>query len=150
MRRVEPSSATLLISCPDQRGLVASIATFICQHGGNILHADQHQDRELGLFFMRIEWDLADFSIDRSDFERCFRPIADSLRMDWRVSYSDREERVAIFVSRHLHCLVDLLHRIQTGELCCKVAAVISNHGDAEPLARFYDVPYAFIPVDES
>jgi formyltetrahydrofolate deformylase len=146
---VKPTSATLLINCPDRRGLVASIANFVCQHGGNILHADQHQDRELGLFFMRVEWDLEAFDIERKNFERCFGPLAESLRMTWRISYSDQEQRVAVFVSQHLHCLVDLLHRVHTKELNCKVVAIISNHLDAEPLAHFYNVPYAFVPVDD-
>ena len=143
------TSATLLINCPDRRGLVASIANFLYHHGGNILHADQHQDRELGLFFMRVEWDLSDFDIERNAFEKHFKPLADSLQMSWRISYSDEHHHVAVFVSRQLHCLVDFLHRVQSQELKCKVVAVISNHEDAEPLARFYDVPYAFIALDE-
>lgn len=146
----EAASATLLIDCPDQRGLVASIANFLYKHGGNILHADQHQDRELGLFFMRVEWDLKDFDLSRAEFVKSFSPLADSLQMNWRISYSDQPRRVAIFVSHYLHCLVDLLHRIKIQELRCKLAVIVSNHCDARPLAEFYGVPYECVLFEES
>ena len=141
------NSAILLIDCPDQKGLVAAVSTFLYQHGANILHCDQHQDNALGLFFMRIEWDLADFQFDREQFRASFEPIAARYRMRWRVEYSEPLPNVAIFVSRYLHCLVDLLHRHQIGELGCSTPIVISNHEDARELAAFHRVPFFHLPV---
>src|SRR6185295_6350735 len=111
------NSAILLIDCPDRKGLVAGISSFLYQHGANILHADQHQDNDLGLFFMRIEWSLEDFALDEQEFRSQFLAIAENLGMRWRLEYSATQPSVALFVSRQLHCLVDLLHRHQTAEL---------------------------------
>ena len=126
---VARNTGILLIDCPDRKGLVAAIANFLYQPGANILHADQHQDNEQGLFFMRVEFSLADFDLDEVAFSQLFHPIASEFQMNWRLEYSSRQIRIAIFVSRYLHCLADLLHRHQTGELACSIAAVISNHG---------------------
>jgi len=140
-------SAILLIDSPDRKGLVSAISTFLYEHGANILHADQHQDRDIGLFFMRIEWDLADFSLDQEQFRAAFAPIASSLNLRWRVEYSHAAPRVAIFVSRYLHCLVDLLYRRQIGEIGCEIPLVVSNHIDAKELAEFYRIPFFHVPV---
>lgn len=137
------SSAVLLIICPDRTGLVARVSTLLFEHGANILHADQHQDSEAGLFFMRVEWALDGFDLDR--FTAAFAPLAASLGMDWRLESSQRPLRVSIFVSSHLHCLADLLFRHRAGELACEIASVISNHGDARELAAFHGVPFHHI-----
>jgi formyltetrahydrofolate deformylase len=142
-------SATLLIDCPDRKGLVATIADFLYRHGANILHADQHQDQEMGLFFMRVEWALEDFDLDPAALAREFEPVARSLEMNWRVEYSTVPARMAIFVSRYLHCLADLLHRHQIGELGCSIPLIVGNHPDAEPLAKYYGIPFAHVPVGE-
>jgi formyltetrahydrofolate deformylase len=142
------NTAILLVDCPDCKGIVASIANFIYSHEGNILHADQHQDSKLGRFFMRIEWDLKDFDLDRESLHNQFEPIAKEFQMAWRIEYSHVLQTVAIFVSRHLHCLVDLLHRYQIGELRCKIPLIISNHPDARALAEFHQIPYHQVPVD--
>jgi formyltetrahydrofolate deformylase len=141
------NSAILLIDCPDQKGLVAAISTFLYQYGANILHCDQHQDIGLGLFFMRIEWDVAEFQLDHDQFRAKFEPIATAYGMRWRVEYSSALPNMAIFVSRYLHCLVDLLHRYRTGELGCAKPVVISNHEDARELAAFHGVPFFHIPI---
>ena len=141
------NTAILLIDAPDQKGLVARISTFLFERGANILHADQHRDNENGLFFMRIEWDLAEFRHDDEGFRAEFAPVARELGLRWRVEYSRIAPRVAIFVSRYLHCLSDLLERRQTGELACDIVLVVSNHGEAEPLARFHHVPFFHAPV---
>ncbi len=141
------NSAILLISCPDRKGLVAAIADFLYTHDGNILHADQHQDAESGVFLMRVEWDLAGFSLDARAFHERFTPLAARLDMRWRLAFSGDRPRVAIFVSRDTHCLADLLYRHAAGELACEIPLVISNHPDARPLAGFYGVPFHEIPV---
>jgi len=141
-------TAVLLVDCPDAKGIVATISNFLYSHGANILHADQHQDNEAGLFFMRVEFDLADFTLDEEDFAREFQAIADRYRMRWRFEDTAKPARIAIFVSRYQHCLVDLLHRHQIGELRCQIALIVSNHEDARGLAEFYKVPFHHVPID--
>jgi formyltetrahydrofolate deformylase len=143
-------TAVLLVDCPDAKGIVASVSTFLYTHGANILASDQHQDNQAGLFFMRVEFDLTDFTLDAGTFAREFRPIAERYRMQWRLENAASRARVAIFVSRQLHCLVDLLHRHQTGELQGEIALIVSNHPDARALAEFYRVPFHQVPVDET
>jgi formyltetrahydrofolate deformylase len=141
------NTAILLINCPDRKGIVLAVASFLYDHGANIVHSDQHQDNELGLFFMRVEWALEDFDLDEASFREEFAPIALHFSMNWQVEYSDRTAVIAVFVSNYLHCLVDLLHRHQTGELNCAIGLVISNHQDAAPLAEYYGVPFYYLPV---
>ena len=139
--------ATLLLYCEDRKGLVFGIARFILEHGGNILHADQHQDATLGLFFMRIQWSLAGFDLDQETFAAAFGPLAAEFGFTWQVVMGHRRPAVAIFVSHYQHCLIDLLYRHQVGELPCHIALVISNHQEARDLAQFYSVPFHYIPV---
>jgi formyltetrahydrofolate deformylase len=139
--------ATLLLYCEDRKGLVFGIARFILEHGGNILHADQHQDATLGLFFMRIQWSLAGFDLDQETFAAAFGPLAADFGFTWQVVMGQERPAVAIFVSHYQHCLIDLLYRHQVGELPCHIALVISNHQEASDLAHFYNVPFHYIPV---
>ena len=141
------NSAILLIHCRDRKGLVAEISGFLYQHGANILHADQHRDNEEGLFFMRIEWDVAEFALDRAAFREQFTPLAEKLELDWRVEYSLDLPVLAIFVSRDLHCVADLLHRHSTGELRCAIPLIVSNHTDAERLAGFHGAAFVHTPI---
>ncbi len=146
------SSAILLVSCPDAKGEVASIADFVYRHGGNILHADEHADEESGLFLMRVEFDPKDFDIDLADkdladFRRQFSPIAEKFRMTWRLALSSHRPRMIIFVSKYDHCLVDLLYRHQSGELACEIPLIISNHPDNQRVANFYKIPYAVVSI---
>lgn len=141
------SSGILLIDCPDRRGIVASIAQFLYEHGANILHADQHQDNEAGRFFMRIEWALEGFDLAENNFVEQFEPIARSFHMEWRLELSSRRPRIALFVSRDQHCLVDLLYRTQIDELKGDVALIISNHAEAKPVASFHGIPFHEIPI---
>src|SRR5438094_9070842 len=135
------NTAILLIDCPDRKGIVAAIGEFLYRHNANILHADQHQDAERGLFLMRVEWDLAGFDLALDDCARRFEPVAERFQMRWRIERSDRPHRVALFVSKYTHCLVDLLYRHQSGELACEVPLVVSNHPDAQRWAAFYGIP---------
>jgi formyltetrahydrofolate deformylase len=146
------NSAILLISCPDRKGEVATIADFVYRHGGNILHADEHADEESGLFLMRVEFDPKDFIIDLSqkdlaDFTRQFSPIAEAFNMKWRLAQSSQRPRMIILVSKYDHCLVDLLYRHKSGELACDIPLIISNHADNQAVADFYKIPYAIVPV---
>ena len=140
-------SATLLMSCPDKKGLVAAIANFLMTYNANILHADQHQDEVENLFLMRVEWDLDGFTLPMESFSAAFQPIADEHQMNWHVSLSSRKPRMAIFVSKYEHCLVDLLHRWRIGELACDIPLVISNHEDCRRIVEFNGIPFHVIPV---
>ena len=171
------NSAVLLIDCPDRKGLVARVAGLLYEHGANILHADQHQDHDLGLFFMRVEWALDGAAVhasshaaeqsmvrepsqdpaasartgqekfDLEGFKAAFVPLAAKLGMRWNLRSGASQTRVALFCSQYLHCLADLLERWRTGELPCAIPVIISNHRDAERLAAFYGIPFEFIPV---
>jgi len=141
------STAILLLSCPDQKGVVATIADFVYRHNGNILHADEHADEGSNLFLMRVEFDPADFDIDLADFARHFDPIAKRFHMTWRLAQSARRPRMAILVSKYDHCLADLLYRHRSGELTCEIPLIISNHPDNKPIADFYGIPFETVPV---
>ena len=143
------NSAILLISCPDRKGEVATIADFVYRHGGNILHADEHGDAESGLFLMRVEFDPKDFDISLDEFGRHFSPVADAFAMTWRLARSSHRPRMIIFVSKYDHCLVDLLYRHQIGELACEIPLIISNHPDTQAVADFYKVPYRIVNVSK-
>ncbi len=141
------NTATLLINCPDQKGLVAAIADFLYRHDANIVHADQHQDAENNLFLMRVEWDLNGFGLTPETFEQAFAPIAERFQMEWKLKLSQQRPRIAIMVSHYDHCLVDLLYRHQSGELACDIPLIISNHKDTKRLADFYGIPFHHIEV---
>ncbi len=141
------NTATLLVTCPDTRGIVAAIADFLYQHNANILHADQHQDAENNLFLMRVQWDLDGFNLDEASFNVAFAPIAAKFSMVWQLKLSLKTTRVAIMVSQYDHCLADLLHRYKSGELVCEIPLIISNHRETEDLAKFYGIDFHHIVV---
>jgi formyltetrahydrofolate deformylase len=142
------NSAILLIDCPDRKGLVAAIGEFLYKHNANILHADQHQDPERNVFLMRVEWDLAGFDFDLADFTRLFEPLATRYSLRWRLERSDTPHRLAIFVSKFDHCLVDLLYRHQSGELACEIPLIVANHPDARKWADFHGIPFHVLPIE--
>jgi formyltetrahydrofolate deformylase len=141
------NSAVLLISCPDRKGIVATISDFVFNHNGNILHADEHADDGSNLFLMRVEFDAFDFDIDLAEFSKHFNPIAEKFEMQWRLARSNHRPKMIILVSKYDHCLVDLLYRHKSGELQCEIPLIISNHPDNQPIANFYGIPYITIPV---
>jgi len=151
----EPVTATLLISCRDQKGLVASVSDFLYRNDGNIIHADQHTDTstslstglEEGVFVQRVEWELDGFRIPREEVAPAFEPIAERFGMRWSLRFSDYTPRLAVFVSKLPHCLYDLLARWRMGEFRADVRCVISNHdGNADVAGRF-GVPYHHFDV---
>ncbi len=136
------SLATLLVSCPDRRGIVAALAQVLYGHGANILDSDQHTDAEAGLFFQRLRFDLAELMTDRVALERSIGELAERFAMRFRLLYAARRKRLAIFVSKYDHCLYDLLLRQRAGELAADVAAVISNHPELADVADQFSVPF--------
>ncbi len=141
------NSAILLVQCPDRKGLDATVAEFIYRYDGNILHFEQHQAGEERYYLARVEWDLEGFRLDLTDFDSAFGPIAHKFGMNWQVALGNHRPRVAIFVSRQDHCLVDLLYRQRSGELACDFPLIVSNHLDAKRDADFYGVPFHHVPV---
>jgi len=141
-------TAILLIDCPDRKGLVAAIINFLVQrYDVNILNADQHQDAELGLFFMRVEFSTEAANFSEASFTEAFAPVAREFRMNWRIEFAEQMQNVAIFVSHYLHCLADLLQRHQTDEFRCNLKLIVSNHTEARALAEFHGVPFHYMPV---
>ncbi len=116
---------------------------FIADNSGNIIHADQHIDEQSNTFFMRIEWSLEVFDIKREKITEAFIPIAIRFRMTWQLHFSDQKIRVAVFVSKHLHCLYDLLYRYRSGQLACEIPVIISNHSDAARLAKDFGIKFS-------
>jgi formyltetrahydrofolate deformylase len=143
-----PKTATLLFDCPDRKGIVVAIVNFLVrEYDVNILNADQHQDVEAGLFFMRVEFSTDAAGFAEAAFRASFQPIADEFRMNWRIEFADAVQNVALFVSQYLHCLSDLLHRHQAEEFRCNLALVVSNHEAARPLAEFHGIPFHYLPM---
>ncbi len=143
----EASTATLLVTCPDRKGLVASLAQVLYGHGANILDSDQHSDPVAGQFFQRIRFDRTELHTDRGTLERSIDEVAQRFEMAWRLSYSDRRKRMAIFVSRLDHCLYDLLLRHRAGELDCDIPLVVSNHDDLRPVAEQFGLEFHLFPI---
>lgn len=142
-----PQLATLLVACPDRKGIVASLAQVLYGHGANILDSDQHTDPVAGLFFQRIRFDLSSLTTDRVSLEHAIREVAGRFGMEWRLAYVHDVRRVAVLASKQEHCLYDLLIRHRAGELTCEMAMVVSNHAEAGPIASHFGVPFHHLPV---
>jgi formyltetrahydrofolate deformylase len=144
------SRIRLLVACADRPGIVAAVSAFLFDHDANIVDSAQHTtDADVGTFFMRMEFDLEEPPADRAAFERSFEDgVAQRFGMDWRFDYGERK-RVAILVSRHDHCLLDLLWRWRRGELGAEIVRVVSNHPDLEADVRAFGIPYTHVPVEK-
>ena len=125
------------------------MAEFVLQQGGNIVHAEQHVDHEAGVFFQRVEFDLATASLRRDEVSAAFAPVAGRFGMDVRVRFTDDRPRIAILASKQPHCLIDLLGRWRSGELPAEVVAVVSTHPEHAAIAEFTRVPFHYLPVSE-
>lgn len=140
-------TATLLVSCPDQRGLVAKIANFIYSNGGNIIHADQHTDFAAGLFLTRIEWQLDGFNLPRDLIAPAFKAISQPLQASFSLHFSDTIPRIAIWVSQQDHCLLDLLWRQQAKEFSAQIPLIISNHPHLQAIGEQFGADFHHIPI---
>lgn len=147
-KRVSPDRGRMLISCPDGPGIVATVSKFLYEHGANIVQSDQYSmDPEGGMFFMRVEFDLEGLAGRLSELENDFAEIAERFRMDCRFSLASVKKRVAVFVSKEDHCLLELLWSWQSGDLYADIAVVVSNHPDMKRLVEPFGIPYVHIPV---
>ena len=140
-------TGVLLLSCPDQRGVVAAVADFIAQHGGNIVHAEQHTDDVEKVFFQRVEFELDGFALERDRILPTFAAVSSRFDMTVDLRFTDQRPRVAILASRQSHCLFDLLGRWRSGELPATIDVVIDNHPDHADLVEHMGVPYVHLPV---
>ena len=142
------NSAILLIHCPDKPGIVVAITDFIFNNSGNILYLDQHVDSERGVFFMRIEWDLESFAIQRQKIAEYFETlVASRYQMTSQLHFSDSKLRMALFVSKMSHCFYDLLARYECGELNVEIPVIISNHTDLQKAAERLDIDFHCISI---
>ncbi len=145
---MNPNSSRLiaLLSGPDQKGLVAKVASWICEREGNIIHADQHRDQEEGVFFQRVEWA---FEGNRSAKVEAaaFRDFGDSIGMRTNVAIPGTKPKVALFVSKANHCFHDLVLRWKAGDFPCDISLVISNHETLKSSAEWYGIPFEYVPV---
>src|SRR5262245_28114495 len=137
----------LTIACPDRPGIVYAVSSFLVQHFGNIVDSQQFDDRLEQRFFMRVHFELLKASMTLDHLKEAFDAVAMSYSMDWNIFDAKDPYRTLIMVSRHGHCLNDLLFRQSTGALNIEIPAIVSNHRDFERLASTYDIPYHHIPV---
>ncbi|MCP3776827.1 formyltetrahydrofolate deformylase [Paenibacillus sp. MZ03-122A] len=140
--------ARMLVSCPDGPGIVAAVSRFLYEHGANIVQSDQYtMDPSGGMFFMRIEFDLPNLSATQPQLEQDFAAVAEQFRMEWTISAVSRKKKLAIFVSKEDHCLVELLWQWQAGDLDADISLVVSNHPDMKEYVESFGIPYYHIPV---
>ncbi|MBI4703575.1 MAG: formyltetrahydrofolate deformylase [Deltaproteobacteria bacterium] len=149
MAKERGATAVLLISCPDQTGLVANVTQFIHANNGNIVHLDEHVDMQTRTFLMRLEWEIEGFWIPRERVADKFGPIAERFAMQWRLCFSDGPQRMAVFVSKQSHCLHDILSHTSSGEWNVELPLIVSNHPDLESVARRFGIEYHCIPVEQ-
>ena len=142
-----PLIATLLLSCPDQKGLVARISQFVFQRGGNILNLDEHVEREEKMFFTRVEWDTEEVSLSSDEFEKEFSELANEISANYEIRYSSNKHKLAIFVSKYEHCIKEILWLNSIGELEADIKLIVSNHNDLEYLGQRYNIPFHLFPV---
>lgn len=134
--------------CPDQPGIIAVITEFINTNGGNILYLDQYVDRINGIFYMRVEWDLAKFIIPKEKINDYFNTLyAQRYNMVYRLSFTDRPQRMALFVSKMSHCLYDILARYTAGDWEVEIPLIISNHPDLKSVGEQFNIPFEVVPV---
>jgi len=146
--KADDNTAVLLLHCPDQPGILAAVTEFINQHKGNILYLDQYVNREEQMFFMRIKWDLTDFRIPKEKISEYFQVLlAERYQMNFRLYFSDTKPRMAIFVSKMAHCLYDLLARYAAGEWYVEIPLIISNHAEAQEVAKDFGIKFVHLPV---
>lgn len=140
--------ARMLVSCPDGPGIVAAVSRFLYEHGANIVQSDQYtMDPSGGMFFMRVEFDLSNLSAAQPQLEQDFVSVAEQFRMEWTISAVSRKKKLAIFVSKEDHCLVELLWQWQAGDLDADISMVVSNHLDMKEYVGSFGIPYHHIPV---
>ncbi|MDD7760041.1 MAG: formyltetrahydrofolate deformylase [Candidatus Limisoma sp.] len=148
MNNNEHNTAILRMHCPDQAGIITVITGFINENGGNIVYLDQYVDRNNGIFYMRIEWELDNFIIPKEKISDYFNTLyAQRYNMSFHISFTERVQRMAIFVSKMSHCIYDLLARYTAGEWDVEIPLIISNHPDLSIIGKQFNIPFEVIPI---
>jgi len=142
-------TAILLISCPDQPGIVAAVSTFLFENRGNIVDIDQHVDQEDSVFFMRVEWEIEGFALKRGDLGAALEPLMARFSMQWELHFSDVVPRAALFVTKDNHCFYDLLSRHESGELGMEIPLIVSNREDLKAVAERFGIPFHYFPISK-
>ncbi len=146
--KANENRARLLISCLDRPGIVSAVSRYLWERGANIVQSDQYTtDPVGGMFFMRVVFDLEEFDTSLARIEQEFESVAQPFEMTWTISAEKRTKRMAIFVSKEDHCLMELLWRWKAGELPVDIAMVISNYEDSREVVESYGIPYFCISV---
>jgi formyltetrahydrofolate deformylase len=146
--KLNKNRAKLLISCLDRPGIVAAVSRFLVEHKANIVRSDQHTtDPDGGIFFMRIEFDLEDFDSSYKLILKDFESVARDFSMNWKFASEKKIKRMAIFVSKEDHCLMELLWRWKSNDLPVEIPMVISNYDVHRETVETYGIPYYYIPV---
>ncbi len=145
---METDHAIFTGHCADRQGLVATITRWLADHNGNVLHLDQHVDASTGQFFIRIEWDLAEFTIPKEQVAQRFtEQIGTRLELHGGVTLTSDRPRMAVFVSKEGHCLWDIISRYESGEWNIDIPLIISNHPTYAQVAAKFDIPFHEIPI---
>lgn len=148
MEKKDKNTAILLMHCPDQPGIIAVITEFIDVNGGNIVYLDQYVDRINGIFYMRVEWELDNFIIPKDKIGEYFDTLyAKRYNLNYTLKFSEKRQRMAIFVSKMSHCLYDILARYISGEWDVEIPVIISNHPYLAVVAKQFDIPFEVIPI---
>ncbi len=140
-------TAILCITCPDKKGLIASITGFIFQHKGNIVQLAQYTNRQGKKFFMRVEWELNNFDLSKTTLQKELTSLAKKLGLTYQLFLGSERPKIAIFVSKYDHCLFDLLLRKRSGELSVDIPLIVSNHQELAPVAAMFKIPFKYIPI---
>lgn len=140
-------TAILLLSCPDRTGLVSRLSNFVFERGGNILDLDEHVDEEEKQFFVRVAWDMKNFSISPSEVKNAFAPLGKEFNASWKINFTGKKLKAAVFVSRYDHCLQEILWRQRSEEFNIEIPLIISNHEDLQYLAEQNDIAYHVFPI---
>ncbi|MEM6318625.1 MAG: formyltetrahydrofolate deformylase [Bacteroidota bacterium] len=151
MNKVKKNTAVLLIHCPDQKGIVAAISDFLLRNNGNVVDIEQHVEADIQHFFMRVEWELADFTIPKEKIEDYFATlIGNKYQMKWQLHFTDKQPRMAIFVSKMSHCLYDILQRYMSGEWEVEIPLIISNHENLKYIADRFGIDFHHFPITKA
>ncbi len=149
MESKKKDTAILLMHCPDQPGIIAVITEFINANGGNIVYLDQYVDKFNGIFYMRVEWDLENFIIPREKLSEYFQILyGQRYQLTYKLSFSNKRQRMAIFVSKMSHCLYDILARYIAGEWDVDIPVIVSNHPDLQIVAEQFNIPFEVFPIN--
>lgn len=145
---VNNATAILLMTCPDQKGLVAIVTDFLHRNNGNIISLEQHVDKKEEQFFMRVEWELHGFEIPTDKIDDYFGTlIGKKFAIKWSLHFTDQKPKMAVFVSKMSHCLYDILQRYKSGEWAVEIPVIVSNHASMEQLAQRFDIPFRHLPI---